>query len=283
MRSFYNKLGIVGGGRMGEAIIRGLLGAGMRPELILASDADKTRKTFLQEKYRVKAARDNLSLVKEADILILAVKPQVMETVLLEIGPQVKKRKPLVISIAAGIKLELLRRRLGAGARLVRVMPNTPAVVGEAVSAFYAGAGLSKDDKATVKAILCAFGRAVEVDKEEMMDAVTGLSGSGPAYIFLAIEALADGGVKLGLPRSLAMALAAQTVVGAGRMVIETGKHPGELKDMVASPGGTTIEGLGVLERGGFRGLLIQAVEAGGRRSRELAGEAGDRRKRKEK
>ena len=151
--------------------------------------------------------------------------------------------------------------------------PTRRAVVGEAVSAYYAPGGLEKGDRGMVKAILSAFGRVVEVEKEEQLDAVTGLSGSGPAYVFLAIEALADGGVKMGLPRKMAIALAAQTVVGAGKMVIETGQHPAELKDMVTSPGGTTIEGLSVLKQGGFRGLLIQAVEAGARRSKELAGE----------
>jgi pyrroline-5-carboxylate reductase len=191
--------------------------------------------------------------------------------VLKEIGPVAKKKNPLVISVAAGIRLHTLAERLGAQSRLVRVMPNSPALVGEGVSAYYAGDTLQKGDRGLVKAILSAFGRVVEVDKEEMLDAVTGLSGSGPAYVFLAIEALADGGVKMGLPRDLAVALAAQTVVGAGKMVIETGKHPAELKDMVTSPGGTTIAGLTALEEGGFRGLLIKAVEEASKKSRELA------------
>jgi pyrroline-5-carboxylate reductase len=276
MQSFYNKLGVIGGGRMGEAIIRSLLAAGMKPDLLLASDADPSRQAFLREEYRIRVARDNSELAGEVEVLILAVKPGVMESVLKEIGPAVKRRKPLLISVAAGIRLGLLAKHLGGPgrARLVRVMPNTPALIGEGVSAFYAGPGLLKGDRGMVKAILSAFGRVVELDREELMDAVTGLSGSGPAYVFLMIEALADGGVKMGLTRNTALALAAQTVLGAGKMVIETGKHPAELKDMVTSPGGTTIEGLGVLERGGFRGLLIQAVEAGCQRSRELAGEA---------
>jgi len=277
MQSFYNKLGVIGAGRMGEAIIRGLLAAGMRPDLLIASDADPSRQAFLRDEYRIRASHDNPGLAKEVELLILAVKPGVMESVLKEIAPVLKRRKPLVISVAAGIKLALLAKYLGgpAGAgRLVRVMPNTPALIGEGVSAYYAGTGLRKGDRGMVKAILSAFGRVVELDKEELMDAVTGLSGSGPAYVFLMVEALADGGVKMGLTRNTALALAAQTVLGAGKMVIETGKHPAELKDMVTSPGGTTIEGLGVLERGGFRGLLIQAVEAGCQRSRELSGES---------
>ena len=274
MRSFFNKLGVIGGGRMGEAIIRGLLAAGMRPDLLLVSDSDPAQQAYLREEYRVRVMHDNLSLAKDSEVIILSVKPQVMEAVLKEISSAVQKKRPLIISVAAGIRLSMLAEYLGENARLVRVMPNSPALVGEGVSAYFAGPHLEKGDHGVVKAILSAFGRVVEIDKEEMMDAVTGLSGSGPAYVFLAIEALADGGVKMGLPRNLALALAAQTVVGAGKMVIETGKHPGELKDMVTSPGGTTIAGLGVLEAGGFRGLLIEAVEAGSRRSKELAGDA---------
>jgi len=273
MESFYGKLGVIGAGRMGEAIIRGLLAAGLKPDLLLVFDPDRDRQVYLRDEYRIRVARGNADLVKDCEVVILAVKPQVMEEVLKEIGPAVKKKNPLLISVAAGIRLHTLAEHLGAKSRLVRVMPNSPALVGEGVSAYYAGGSLQKGDRGLVKAILSAFGRVVEVDKEEMMDAVTGLSGSGPAYVFLAVEALADGGVKMGLPRELAVALAAQTVVGAGKMVIETGKHPAELKDMVTSPGGTTIAGLTALEQGGFRGLLIKAVEDATKKSRELAGE----------
>jgi pyrroline-5-carboxylate reductase len=272
MQSFYGKIGIIGAGRMGEAIIRGLLAAGMRPDLILVYDNDPSRQAYLRDEYQVRFTKDNDSLAKDAEIIILATKPQVIEGVLQEIATTVKRKKPLVISVAAGIKLGLLEQYLGAGSRLVRVMPNTPALIGEGVSVYIAGPCLEKGDAGMVKAILAAFGRVVEVDKEEHLDAVTGLSGSSPAYVFMMIEALADGGVKMGLPRQMALALAAQTVVGAGKMVIETGKHPGELKDMVTSPGGTTIAGLSVLEEGGFRSLLIKAVEAGSKRSAELAG-----------
>jgi pyrroline-5-carboxylate reductase len=268
---------------MGEAIIAGLVRSGVRPGEILAYDADSSRLGKVRKDYSIRALNHNPELIRGAEVVILAVKPQVMEKVLAEIGPAVKAKKPLVISIAAGIKTETIKARLGRDSRLARVMPNTPALIGAGISAYFA-AGMEKSDKAKVEKILSAIGQVVEVEKEELMDAVTGLSGSGPAYIFMVIEALADGGVKVGLARKMALQLAAQTVIGAGRMVLETGMHPGELKDMVTSPGGTTIAGLSALEQGGLRGLLIKAVESATMRSRELAGGAsakpGPRRKR---
>jgi len=271
MQNFYGRLGIIGGGKMASALIQGLLAQGMKPDLILVSEPEVSRQAYLREEYQVRVRFDNSALAKEVDIVILAVKPQIMETVLEEISDSIKRKNPLVISIVAGIRLSLLSKYLGANARLVRVMPNTPALVREGISAFVAGPGLKKGDRGLLKAILSIFGKEVELEKEELMDAVTGLSGSGPAYIFMTIEALADGGVKMGLPRSLALTLASQTVLGAGKMVLETGKSPAELKDMVASPGGTTIEAISVLEQGGFRGLLIKAVEVATLRSKELA------------
>ncbi len=277
------KIGIIGAGKMGEAIIAGLVRSGVRPGEILAYDADSSRLSKVRKDYSIRALNHNLELIRGSQVVILAVKPQVMEKVLAEIGPAVKAKKPLVISIAAGIKTETIKARLGRDLRLARVMPNTPALIGAGISAYFA-AGMSKSDKAKVEKILSAIGQVVEIEKEELMDAVTGLSGSGPAYIFMVIEALADGGVKMGLSRKMALQLAAQTVVGAGRMALETGMHPGELKDMVTSPGGTTIAGLSALEQGGLRGLLIKAVESATIRGRELAGgpsaKPGPRRKR---
>jgi len=275
MEKFRSAIGVIGAGKMGEAIIAGLIRAGAPPGKILAFDADASRLEKIRKDYKIRIAENNPSLVKASEILILAVKPQVMEKVLMEISAAAFEKKPLVISIAAGIQTALLKKFLGADQRLCRVMPNTPALIGQGVSAYFAGPELSKADREKVDAILAAIGQVVEIDREDLMDAVTGLSGSGPAYIFMMIEALADGGVKMGLSRKLALSLAAQTVVGAGKMVLETGRHPGELKDMVTSPAGTTIAGLSVLEQGGLRGLLIQAVESATIRSRELAGGAG--------
>jgi pyrroline-5-carboxylate reductase len=203
-----------------------------------------------------------------ADVLVLAVKPQVMAAVLADVKPAVTA-KQLVISIAAGWALDALAAGLPAGTRLVRVMPNTPCLVGASAAAFTPGPAVTAEDRLTVQRLLTAVGTAVELP-EHLLDAVTGLSGSGPAYVFVLIEALADGGVKAGLPRTVAQALAAQTVFGAAKMVLETGRHPAELKDAVASPAGTTVAGLAVLERAGFRAAAIDAVVAAAERAKEL-------------
>ncbi len=278
------KIGIIGAGKMGEALIAGLVRAGADAGKILAFDADASRLKKIRKVYKIQIAESNPALVRASEVLILAVKPQVMGKVLEEISAAVAGKKPLVISIAAGIPTGLIKKMLGADQRICRVMPNTPALIGQGVSAYFAGPGMSKRDKGKVETILGAIGKVVEIDREELMDAVTGLSGSGPGYIFMVVEALSDGGVKMGLSRKLSLSLAAQTVIGAGLMVLETGMHPGELKDMVTSPGGTTIAGLSVLEQGGMRGLLIKAVESATKRSRELAGGTGkkmDRQRRK--
>jgi len=270
MPGFSRKLGVIGAGKMGEALVRGLLRAGARSDLIVIYDPDPTRVNLMLEEYQVRKMKSNPELIEEAEMVVLAVKPQVINQVLQEIAEPARKKKPLIISIVAGVKLESIRSFLGSEVHLVRVMPNTPALIGEGISAYYSDQLLSEKEQEQVKLVLSALGRVVELDKEELLDAVTGLSGSGPAYIFVLIEALADAGVKMGLSRPLALILSAQTVAGAGKMVLETARHPGELKDMVTSPGGTTIAGLSVLEEGGFRGLIIRAVEQATQRSQEL-------------
>jgi pyrroline-5-carboxylate reductase len=206
--------------------------------------------------------------VKRADIVILAVKPQIMDAVATEIAPAVTRGK-LLISIAAGVATDKIRARLPRDARLIRVMPNTPALVLEGATAIAKADGLEPGDLDVAREIFGAVGRVVVLG-EEMIDAVTGLSGSGPAYVAIVIESLADGGVRMGLDRATAMILATQTVLGAAKLLLETGLHPGALKDMVSSPGGTTIAGIAALEEGGLRTTFIKAVERATQRSREL-------------
>jgi pyrroline-5-carboxylate reductase len=206
--------------------------------------------------------------VRAADVVILAVKPQIMAPVLREIMPALTNR-PLLVSLAAGVSTPTIQAVLGKYPRLIRVMPNTPALVLEGVTAIARTDGLEADDLETAQEIFNAVGKVVVLD-EEHMDAVTGLSGSGPAYVAIVIESLADGGVKMGLDRATAMTLATQTVLGAARLLAETGVHPGALKDMVSSPGGTTIEGIAALEEGGIRTTFIRAVERATLRSRAL-------------
>jgi pyrroline-5-carboxylate reductase len=263
------RVGFIGGGNMGEALIRGLLGANLVPaELIAATDVRAERTAQLGRQFGITAHGDNARLVREADVVILAVKPQIMASVLGEIAPLVTARH-LLISIAAGVATATIRAALGKEAHIIRVMPNTAALVLQGAAAIARGTGLGPDDLAIAEEIFGAVGRAVVLD-EELMDAVTGLSGSGPAYVAIVIEALADGGVKMGLDRATAMTLATQTVLGAAQLLAETGMHPGALKDMVSSPGGTTIAGISALEEGGLRTTFIRAVERATQRSREL-------------
>src|SRR5262245_24217860 len=262
--------GFIGSGRMATAMIQGMLRAGIAPaEEICASDPLPAARTALQSETGVTVFDSNLPVVERSEVLVLAVKPQNMREVLHQLRPTVTPEH-LVVSIAAGITIASIEDGLGSIGRIVRVMPNTPALVGEGASAYAMGPRTRPEDEAVVGSCLGAVGRAVRVP-ESALDAVTGLSGSGPAFVYLVIEALSDGGVRVGLPREVATLLAAQTVLGAARMVTETGQHPGVLKDQVASPGGTTIAGLHALERSGVRGALIDAVEAATRRSAELA------------
>ncbi|MEK7366678.1 MAG: pyrroline-5-carboxylate reductase [candidate division NC10 bacterium] len=262
-------LGFIGGGNMAEAMIRGLLKARLLgPQEILASDVTAERLTYLQQTFGIRTSRDNAEVAGKADIVLFAVKPQIMSPVLDGLLDVITEEK-LLISIAAGISTRLIAEKFPGKVRVIRVMPNTPALVLEAASALAPGAAATPEDLELAKRLFAAVGKVVVVE-ETLMDAVTGLSGSGPAYIFLIIDALSDAGVKVGLSRKVAQLLAAQTVLGAARMVLETHKHPGELKDMVTSPGGTAIAGLHTLEAGGLRTTLINAVEAATRRSMEL-------------
>jgi pyrroline-5-carboxylate reductase len=263
------RVAFLGAGNMGEALIKGLTQGGLVPaDSITAADPRAEHLEEIAKRYRIQAVADNAALVTGADVIILAVKPQIMGAVLKEVAPVVDDGK-LLISIAAGVATKKLREHLGKTARLIRVMPNTPALVLEGVTAVARAEGLKPGDLEAAQELFGAVGRVVVLD-EGAMDAVTGLSGSGPAYVAIAIEALADGGVKMGLDRATATLLAAQTVLGSARLILETGVHPAQLKDMVSSPGGTTIAGIAALEDGGFRRALLQAVERATLRSREL-------------
>jgi pyrroline-5-carboxylate reductase len=267
------KIAFLGAGNMAEAFVKGLLRAGTAAqEEILCAEPRAERRDEIAKRYGVRVTGDNQAATEEADIVVLSVKPQSMDALLEEIAPAIDHRK-LVISIAAGIPIAAIARKLGAGVRIVRTMPNTPALVGAGATALARGAHATDADLEQARALFLAVGVAVIVE-EHHLDAVTGLSGSGPAFVFLAIEALADGGVKMGLARPVAMALAAQTVLGSAKLVLETGEHPGRLKDQVTSPGGTAIAGCHALEAGGLRAALISAVEAATLRSQELGEKA---------
>ena len=267
------KIGFIGAGNMAEAIIRGLLNTGaLRADQIGASDVRQDRLEEIAKRYSIHPLSDNPLLVKRSDVIILSVKPQVMAVVLKEIAPVAEEK--LFISIAAGIPTSFIRSLLPRSARLIRVMPNTPALVLEAATAVARSSGLDAGDLETAQEIFSAIGKVVILE-ETLLDVVTGLSGSGPAYIAMVVEALADGGVKMGLDRQTAMTLAVQTVLGTAKLLSESGMHPGQLKDMVASPGGTTIAGISALEENGLRRALIAAVERATRRSTEL-GQKGD-------
>ncbi|WP_338827835.1 pyrroline-5-carboxylate reductase [Neomoorella thermoacetica] len=260
------KIGFLGAGAMAEALIRGIIQARLvQPERIWAYDIRAARLKELKQRFGLVAAASREELAAAADIIILAVKPQNVEAALT--GLQVKGDK-LVISIIAGVTLSRLAGYLG-DVPLVRVVPNTPALVGAGVSALAAGARVGQEDLEKALAIFRSVGEAM-VLPEEQLNAVTGLSGSGPAYVYMIIEALADGGVRQGLARPVALELAARTLLGGAQMVLATGEHPGVLKDRVTSPAGTTIAGLAVLEDRGVRGALIRAVEAATLRAGEL-------------
>jgi pyrroline-5-carboxylate reductase len=265
------KIGFIGGGNMGEAMIRGLISASLfTPDQIHAFDVSTQRMQLLTSTYGVQASPDLGHLAASSQLIVLAVKPQVMQTVLNELRSHLS-HQPLVISIAAGIPIANLVQGLAAGTHIIRVMPNTPALVLEGASALARGPGVTDDEMAKALSLFRAVGKASEVD-ESLMDAVTGLSGSGPGYILLVLESLIDAGVLMGIPRQTARELVLQTALGTAKMASETGKHPAELKDLITSPGGTTIRGLRVLEDRGVRGAILSAVEAATLRSMELGG-----------
>jgi pyrroline-5-carboxylate reductase len=264
-------IGFIGAGNMAEAMIRGLLrGEDFSASQISASGPRAERMGELRDAYGIEATTDN-KVPARADIVVLSVKPQILSRVLDEIG-DVIAADALVLSIAAGVPVAVIQSRLASGTRVVRAMPNTPALVDAAATAIAGGEHARESDLADAKRIFDSIGLTVVLE-ESQMDAVTGLSGSGPAYVFLILEALSDAGVKVGLSRRTAQLLAAQTVLGSAKLLLETNEHPGKLKDMVTSPGGTAITGLHTLENGGVRTTLMNAVEAATRRSREL-GEA---------
>lgn len=265
------KIGVIGCGKMGTILLKGILTHNLFIENhIRISDVSRKRLEEIHEAYPMMVLNDNRTLVQNVDVMILAVKPQNLPDLLDEIATDVHPDK-LIISIAAGISTRLIEKHFPVPIRVVRAMPNTPALVGEGVTALAAGAHTTSEDIGTAVRIFEAVGTTVTVH-ESLMDAVTGLSGSGPGYVFVMLEALADAGVLLGLPRDVALKLAAQTLLGSAKLYLQTGKHPGELKDMVTSPGGTTISGLKALEEGRLRATLMMAVEEAARRSKALAG-----------
>lgn len=262
------KLGFIGAGKMAESIARGVVKSGLLPaSQIRTAHLGYARRTAF-ESFGVKVLDHNSQVVQDSDVVILSVKPQVVKGVVLQLRSLLSE-KQLLVSVVAGVKLKDLQEWAGHS-RFIRVMPNTPAAVGNAASVITLGAAATEDDGELISKLFGAIGK-VWTANEKLFDAITGLSGSGPAYIFLAIEALADGGVAAGLPRDLALGLASQTVLGAASMAVNIGKHPGQLKDDVASPGGTTIAGIHELEKAGFRGILMNAVVAASNRSRELS------------
>lgn len=267
------KAGFIGAGNMAEAMVRGLLASGsFRKKDITLSDTDPERLSCLSSRYGVTTTSDNREAVKKSDIVVFSVKPQVLPAVCGEVRNAATTDK-LYVSIAAGVRHSFIKKLVGREIKLARVMPNTPSLVLEGVSCVYFGEGFSGEQQDMVLGILGSLGKALRVESEDLMDAVTALSGSGPAFVSIFIEALCDGGVKMGLPRSLATELAARTVLGTSKMIQQGGRHPAEIKDMVTSPGGTTASGIHSLERGGFRAAVISAVESAARRSAELSGE----------
>jgi pyrroline-5-carboxylate reductase len=263
------QIGFIGAGQMATALGQGFVKAKLvAADKLVASDPVADARERFARATGGRTTADNLEVVTGADVLFLAVKPQQMAAVLKGLRGNVTPEK-LVVSIAAGVRLAALRDGLGDDVRLVRVMPNTPCLVGQGACGYCLGEKATADDGRLVDGLLASVGVAHQVD-EKLLDAVTGLSGSGPAFVYLVIEALSDGGVRMGLPRAVATALAAQTVRGAAEMVLATGEHTGVLKDRVTSPGGTTIAGIQALESGGLRAALMAAVETATRRSIEL-------------
>lgn len=264
------KIGFIGTGNMGEALISGLIYSdSSKPENIICSDVREDRLKFVGEKYGVATTTENADVVKASEIIVYATKPQIIASVLKETAPGLDMSK-LIISIAAGVPLAAIESCLNKKLRLIRVMPNIAAFVKESATAIAAGNQASKDDIKLAMAIFDSVGKSIFLKENHLMDAITGLSGSGPAYIFLIVDALADAGVKMGLSRQDSLLLSTQTLLGAATLLRDSNEHPGKLKDRVTSPGGTAISGLHTLEEGGLRTTLINAVETATKRSKEL-------------
>ncbi|MFT3992483.1 MAG: pyrroline-5-carboxylate reductase [Luteolibacter sp.] len=264
------KLGVIGCGKMGTALVQGAIRAGaVNADAVIGCDPHANSRDAFSKATGAKTTSELSDVAASSDVLLFCTKPNDIAGALSAAGKSAPSAAKLVISIAAGLTLETLEKSAPPHFRVIRAMPNTPALVGQGAAGFCLGSRATSEDAEIAKSLLNAVGLAVQVP-EKLMDAVTGLSGSGPAYIYLVIEALADGGVRTGLPRADALKLAAQTVLGAAAMVLETGEHPGVLKDNVTSPGGTTIAGIAALERLGLRSAMIEAVTAATRRATEL-------------
>ncbi len=264
------KISIIGTGNMGEALVSGLISSeSTNPEHIICTDVRDDKIKSVKDKYGVVTMKNNIDAVEASEIVIYAVKPQIIASVLRETASCLDMSK-LIISIAAGVPLAAIESFLKKELRLIRAMPNIAAFVKESASVLAAGQNATKDDVKLAMAIFDSMGKSIFIKENILMDAITGLSGSGPAYIFLIVDALADAGVKVGLSREDALFLSSQTVLGAAKLLIETKEHPGRLKDMVTSPGGTAIAGIHTLEKGGLRTTLINAVEVATERSKEL-------------
>jgi pyrroline-5-carboxylate reductase len=262
------KLGFIGAGKMAESIARGVIQSGVLPPNRISTSHSNTDRRIQLQSLGLNVLPNNDAVVEDSDVVVFSVKPQVVKEVVMKLKPLLSKKK-LLVSVAAGIRLKDLEEWAGHS-RFIRVMPNTPAAVGEAASVMSMGGAATEEDGELISKLFGSIGKIWRAN-DKLFDAITAVSGSGPAYIFLAIEALADGGVAAGLPRELALGLASQTVLGAATMVTKSGKHPGQLKDDVASPGGTTIAGIHELEKGGFRGTIMNAVVAAAKRGKELS------------
>jgi len=266
-----SRIAFIGGGNMARSLIGALVGAGTGAGSIVVAEPDETLRSALASDFGVATHADNVAAIAGADTIVLAVKPQVLRDVCAALGSAIGDAKPLVVSIAAGIRIDQIETWLGRKLPVVRAMPNTPALVGAGAAGLIANARVDASARARAEAILGAAGRTAWLDDEALMDTVTALSGSGPAYFFLLVEALEDAAVAQGLPRETARLLASQTCLGAGRMLVESGEAPAKLRERVTSPGGTTAAALAAFDAGGFRQLVASAIDAATRRGRELS------------
>ena len=269
------RIAFIGGGNMATSLVGGLIARGMPPTDLTVADPAAAQLERLRHDDGVRTASRNEEAVRDADLVVLAVKPQEMAAVARGIAPTFAARRRVAVSVAAGIRLGNLAGWLGGAPALVRAMPNRPALIGAGVTAAIAAPGVEPHERESAAAVLSAVGPLVWLQEESQIDAVTAVSGSGPAYFFLLVEAMEEAGVGLGLPRETARLLAVQTAFGAGRMAAESGELPARLREQVTSKGGTTAAALAVLESADFRGLVQQAVAAAARRSAELAREFG--------